>query len=112
MSFVTTDSNLKRLEKQLKAEKNDRSRLLLIEELVEYYTFSNIPRAQKLLWEYNQIVIKDGKPNRDNLLKYHLYSGLIENQLYNYRLAVFHYQEAIEILEERGDVSPASRSLY
>ena len=104
MSFVTTESHLKRLEKQLKTQKNDQSRLLLIEELVEHYTYSDIQRAQKLLDEFIKIVEKERKPNRDYLLSYHLFSALVENQFYNYRLSVSHYKQAIEILEERGDV--------
>lgn len=95
-------TNIQFLEKQLDQQKDNRQRLVLLDQLASHYTFTNVKRGQKCLAEIAQIL--KNNPNPDFQLNYHKNKALIENQLYNYTLAEQHFQKSIEIVEERGDI--------
>ncbi len=95
-------SKIKELEQKLDRQKEVHQRMLTIDELASLYIFTDVRKAQVLLAE--QLVILDKYPNPDYKLNYLLHTATIENQLYNYVLAEMHFLEAIEILQERGDV--------
>ena len=90
------------LEKQLATQKDDLQRLAIIEKLTAHYAYTDVRRAQKLLSVQKEIIRRRDLP--DFRLTYHLHTGFIENQLYNFRLAEMHYKDAVELTEERGDV--------
>jgi len=95
-------SNIKLLERQLDQQKDNRQRLVLLDQLANHYTYTNVRAGQKCLAEIAQILKKN--PNPDFELNYHKNTALIENQLYNFILAENHFQKSIEIVEERGDI--------
>jgi len=67
------------------------------------YVFTDIRLAQKYLGELHALLKQMSYPDFE--LVFHLNTALVENQLYNYTLSERHFQAAIEILNERGDVS-------
>ncbi len=95
-------SNIRLLERQLDQQKDNRQRLVLLDQLSNHYTYTNVRAGQKCLAEVAQI-LKDN-PNPDFELNYHKNTALIENQLYNFLLAEKHFKKSIEIVEERGDI--------
>ncbi len=95
-------SNIKLLERQLEKQKDNRQRLVMLDQLANHYTFTNVREGQKCLAEISEI-LKDN-PNPDFELNYHKNTALIENQLYNYILAEQHFLKSIAIVEERGDI--------
>lgn len=95
-------SNISQLERQLGQQKDNRQRLVLLDQLASHYTFTNVRKGQKCLAEIAQILQEN--PNPDFELNYNKNKALIENQLYNYLLAEQHFQKSMEIVEERGDI--------
>ena len=95
-------ANIKLLERQLDLQKDNRQRLVLLDQLASHYTYTNVRAGQKCLAEISQI-LKDN-PNPDFEFNYHKNTALIENQLYNYLLSEQHFKKAIEYVEERGDI--------
>jgi len=93
-------SEIQHFERKLAHEKDDFQRLALIDRMVTHYAFTNIHRAQELLAEMREISENLDQP--DFILNYHIHAGFIENQLYNFKRAEFHYLHAIDMLEERG----------
>jgi tetratricopeptide (TPR) repeat protein/anti-sigma regulatory factor (Ser/Thr protein kinase) len=92
--------NLTELEHKLKHQREPHQRMVLIDQLAANYAFTNISRAQTLLQEF--FLILEDRNDPDMLLNFHLYSAIIENQLYRYERADYHFGEAIHILKERG----------
>ena len=72
-------------------------------ELAELYVFTDIQLAHKHLGELQMLLKKSNNPDFE--LSFHLNTALVENQLYNYKLSEIHFQNAIEILKERGDAT-------
>ena len=95
-------ANIKLLQRQLELQKDNRQRLVLLDQLASHYTYTNVREGQKCLAEIAQILREN--PNPDFELNYHKNNALIENQLYNYILAEQHFQKSIAIVEERGDI--------
>lgn len=67
------------------------------------FVFTDIRQAQKYLGELNALLKDIGYPDFE--LIFHWNTALVENQLYNYTLSERHFNLAIEILKERGDVT-------
>jgi two-component system LytT family sensor kinase len=88
------------LEQQLKKQKDPLQRLYVVDQLASHYAYTNMRRAQELLAEQLRLLQKLDEPDFE--LSYHLNAATIENQLYNYEKAEKHFDEAVEILEERG----------
>ena len=103
-------SDIQLLERKLAHQDNDLQRLILLDNLAGHYTYVNIRRAQRLLAEQREILEKHNHP--DLLLNYHLNTAFIENQLYNFKLAEFHFLDAIEILEDRGYANQLAEAFY
>ncbi|MBK7871838.1 MAG: histidine kinase [Saprospiraceae bacterium] len=97
---TTTLFNINQLEQKLPRQKDTLQRLFIIDQLTEYYVFTNITRAKELLSE--QLRLLNAQDHPDFRLNLHLNLATIENQLYNYHEAEAHFEEAIELLEERG----------
>jgi two-component system, LytTR family, sensor kinase len=91
------------LENQLEKLGSDDSKLLALNELAGFYTFTNIREAQKRLAEQNILLQK--RQNPDLLLSFHLNTAIVENQFYNYRLSEIHFRQALVIVEAEGNVS-------
>ncbi len=100
---ITPISEIQILEKKLAIQEDAMQRLILLDKLSDHYTYTNTRRAQRLLAEQWEILKIFDHP--DLKLNYHLNTGFIENQLYNFNLAEIHFKNAIEILEERGDAN-------
>ncbi len=92
--------SLAELEYKLQHQQEPHQRLILIDKLAADYAFTNLQRAQELLQEF--FLILEQIDNPDLQLNFHLYNATIENQLYRYDRANYHFREAINILEERG----------
>ncbi len=99
-STATTLFNINQLEQKLPRQRDALQRLFIIDQLAGYYAFTNITRAKELLAEQLRLLSKQDNP--DFRLNYHLNTATIENQLYNYHEAEKHFEEAVELLEERG----------
>ncbi|MCB9284062.1 MAG: histidine kinase [Lewinellaceae bacterium] len=90
-------------ERQLKEQKDDRQRLVLLDRLVSHYQFTNANRAKALLNEMGQLTEQLDMP--DFSIHYFLYQGFVENQLYNFSQAEEYFKKAKDIIEERGDIT-------
>jgi len=101
-SSNATLADLKKLEQQLLRQKDDKQRIIILDQLASQYAYTNVRKAQKFLSDLLETLKR--VPNADLKLNYHLNTAFAENQLYNYYLAEIHYKQAIEILEERGDI--------
>lgn len=109
MTTVPNNRYVNQLEAQLKQHKEPMQRLIVIDKLAGHYSYTNVPRAQKLLAEQLEILNQQDHP--DFRLNYHLNTATIENQLYNFYLAEIHFKDAIEILEDRGDIKQQAEIL-
>ncbi len=105
MTITPTDKSneLKRLEHQLKGQKDHLQKLIVLDQLAAHYAFTDYRKAQPYLAELKQFL--KYAPNRDFELNYHLNTAFIENQLYNYDLSRNHFLKAIDILEDQGGIS-------
>ncbi len=83
-------------------QRDELQQLALIEKLAAHYVYTDVRRAQKLLARQKEILDRRDLP--DFRLAYHIHTGFIENQLYNYLLSDMHYKKAIDLTEDRGDV--------
>jgi two-component system, LytTR family, sensor kinase len=91
------------LENQIDKLETDEGKCLALNELVGFYTFTNIRAAQKRLAELNRLLQKRAYP--DLLLSFHLNTAIVENQFYNYRLSEIHFKQALAIVENEGNVT-------
>ncbi len=96
-------SELRRLEHQLKGHTDDMQKLIVLDQLASHYTFTDYRKAQPYLADLYKIL--QHTPNLDIELNFHLNTGFIENQIYNYDLSRNHFLKAIEILDDRGGIS-------
>lgn len=101
-SSLSLADNPVELEDKLANQSDPLQRLILIDTLSGYYAYVNLKRAQELLQE--QLTILASYDNPDFKLNYHLNTAIIENQLYSFDAAESHFKQAIEIIEDRGDV--------
>ena len=102
-SNVATISRIKELETLLVHIDDDTNKMSALSELSEFYTFTNIREAQKLLAELHKKLQKNPYP--DLMLKFHLNTAIVENQFYNYKLSEIHFKQALTIVEDEGNVS-------
>ena len=102
-STVLESSRIESLEMSLDFAESEEQRLYKLHELIEYYTFTNIREAQRLLAEQFKLLQKHQHP--EFLLYYHVNTAIIENQVYNFKLSDIHFQHAINIVEDEGNVS-------
>jgi two-component system, LytTR family, sensor kinase len=91
------------LENRLDKLDSDDTKLLALNEIASFYTFTNIREAQRRLAEQQILLEKRQYP--DILLGFNLNTAIVENQLYNYRLSEIHFRQALEIVENEGNVS-------
>lgn len=96
-------SRIKELENRLTHIEDDKIKMFALSELAEFYTFTNIREAQKLLSELQKKLQKHQHP--DLILNFHLNTAIVENQFYNYKLSEIHFQQALNIVEDEGNVS-------
>lgn len=97
-----TEREIARLEHDLKNQQNPEKRLITIDALCSLYTFTNIDKAQEALHQLNATLQHIFYP--DFQLNYHWNKALVENQLYRFSQAADHFQEALKLVEERGNV--------
>ncbi len=102
-STALVASRIKELENRLNHIEDDDNKMFALSELSEFYTFTNIREAQKLLAELHTMLQKHQHP--DMMLTFHLNTAIVENQFYNYKLSEIHFQQALEIVENEGNVS-------
>lgn len=98
----TATRNLKKIEYQLSKQEDDKQRMLLLDQLAEYYTFTDCPKALQHLDELKRIL--NAYPHPDYQLNFNINMAFVENQLYNFYLSEEHYQNAIALLDEIGTV--------
>jgi two-component system, LytTR family, sensor kinase len=105
-STATQDNQstiIESLETALDYTEGEEQRLHTLHALIEFYTFTNIREAQKLLAEQYKLLQKFQHP--ELLLYYHVNTAIIENQVYNFKLSDIHFQHAVNIVEDEGNVS-------
>ncbi|MBL7817510.1 MAG: histidine kinase [Saprospiraceae bacterium] len=96
-------SKIRDLENRLTNIQDDSKKMLAMSEVSEFYTFTNIREAQKLLAELQKLLQKHH--HHELILNFHLNTAIVENQFYNYKLSEIHFQQALEIVENEGNVS-------
>ena len=94
--------NLLELEHKLEYQQDPVQRLIVLDKLAAYYSFTNVGRASELINELFKILSEHSNP--DFLLNSYLYAATLENQRYNYEQAETYFLKAIELLKERGAV--------
>ncbi len=94
---------IRELEHQLENLKDSEQKLHTLQAVAEFYTFTNIREAQKLLSEQYKLLLKWQHP--ELMLNYHLNTAIVENQFYNFKLSDIHFNQAIHIVEEEGNVT-------
>jgi two-component system, LytTR family, sensor kinase len=103
MPTTLTPSHLNKLENRLLNATDNGQRLVALYELIDYYTFTNIHEAQRLLTAYNETFIQQNDP--ELLLQYHLNYAIVENQLYNYQASNEHFEQVLDIVEKEGNAT-------
>ncbi len=103
MSIGLRSSGQEKLEQELALLEEGVKRRFLIDQLVKRYTFTDIFRANKLL-EEQEVLLAD-HPNPDLELNYHVHKALVHNLKYEYKEAESHFRKALQLVEERGDLS-------
>ena len=98
-----SSSAIRQLEIRLEGFSNDEQRLSALTELAEYYTFTNIKEARRLL--ERQLAILGRHPRAELLLQYHLNTAIVENQFYNYTLSEIHFKDSLILAEEYADIN-------
>jgi hypothetical protein len=103
---TTTDllpqiDDIRGLESKLQQQKAPHQRLILLDRLLSYYTYTNPQRAKTFLTEQGALI--KSYPNADVELNFHLYSAIVENQLYNYSRSLEHFTELLDLVEECGE---------
>ena len=96
----SSESHIQQLESKLRQQKDQRQRIVLIDQLTNYYAYTDVKKSQLLLEEQQKLLQSWNYP--DVKLNYHLNTATVENQLYNYYLAEIHFLQAIDLLDERG----------
>jgi two-component system, LytTR family, sensor kinase len=97
---VLPPRSINELEYKLRQQQDPLQRLITLDKLASHYCYTNVQRANALLEELRSIL--DEHDNPDLLLNYHLYAATIENQLYHFSEAEFHFRQTIGLLEDRG----------
>lgn len=100
---LPSKSQIQYLETKLARQTDDAQRVYLLDLLASHFTFTNIRKAQVFLGKQQEILDRVDMP--DFRLNYHWNNALIENQLYNFKLAEFSFKDALAIIEERGDAN-------
>ena len=94
---------VKRLENSLTNATSEEQKLILLDQLVSFYSFTDIKKGEKYLAELANSLQKI--KSQDILFRYHLSKAAIENQKYNYEAAINHFDNALQIVEKVGDAS-------
>jgi anti-sigma regulatory factor (Ser/Thr protein kinase) len=101
--ILPSKSKIQYIETKLARQTDDAQRLYLLDLLASHFTFINNKKAQIFLSQQQEILERVDMP--DFKLNYHWNTALIENQLYNFKLAEFSFKDALQIIEERGDAN-------
>ena len=99
-AILLAKKEINSLERKLTKETDFRQRLLLLNQLVDHFVFTNAPKTVQLLADLETALTFH--PNEDIKLNFLLKSGFLENQLYNYNLAEQHFSKALEIVDQIG----------
>ena len=102
---MPTKSQIQYLESKLHKQEDDNQRLLLLNKLGNHYTYTDVRKAQVFLSEMQEVLDRIGSDYVDFRLNYHWNSALIENHLYNFNLSEFHFEDALKIVEDRGNAN-------
>ncbi len=94
------EKDVRALEFSLTTQKDDRQRIILIDQLTSHYAYTDVSKAKALLQEQQQLLEQWSYP--DLKLNFHLNIAIVENQHYNYYLSEIHFLQAIDLLDERG----------
>jgi two-component system, LytTR family, sensor kinase len=103
MPTTLTTSHLNKLENRLLHATDNGQKLVALYELIDYYTFTNIHEAQRLLKDYHGTFTQQNNP--ELLLQYHLNYAIVENQLYNFQASENHFQSVLTIVEKEGNAT-------
>lgn len=92
------------LEYQLEQQEAKHQRKVIIDRLLGYYVFTDIRRAENLLDEQHQILDQEAPEfsGVEYRLTYHQYSAIVANMRYDYEASVFHFEEAVRLVEVYG----------
>ena len=101
---VSTElTRIHELEIRLQNDVEDVDKLRTIHELADFYTFTNIREAKKLLNE--QSILLQKYQNTEGVLRFHLNTAIVENQFYNFKQSDKHFRLALKIVEDEGNAT-------
>lgn len=100
---ISQITDVRALEHKLQHQKAPHQRLILVDQLLSQYAFTNLKRAKELLIEQEQLL--QVYYLTDLELNFLQFSAIVDNQLYNYHESVAHFKAAIELVEVGGDVN-------
>ena len=101
---VSTElTRIHELEFRLQNSVEDVDKLHTIHELADFYTFTNIREAKKLLAE--QSILLQKHQNTEGVLRFHLNTAIVENQFYNFKQSDKHFRQALKIVEDEGNAT-------
>ncbi len=98
---AATDVQL--LEQKLRQQRDELQRLILLDQLIDQYSYTNVKRAREYLEEQKQLLLKHNLPDFE--LNYFLHLAAVANQQYDFEQASEAFQRALNILEERGTIN-------
>jgi len=101
-SATSAKTEIALIEKQLAEQADPSQRLVLLDQLIGHYAYTNVKRAKKVLREQATLLESFDLP--DFRLNYLIHSAFVENQLYHFDAAAKFCEQAIDWVEERGDV--------
>ena len=101
-SAIPAKSEIVLLERELNAHSDRSQRLVILDQLVNHYAYTNVLRASEILKEQAAIFEEYNFP--DFYLNYLIHASFVENQLYHFENAARFCEKAIELVGERGDV--------
>jgi len=102
MAHLLTATDQERLEQELQLQEEPIQRLAIIDKLAGRYVFTQVERALDLLAEQENLLTLH--PHPDFLLSFNLLKALAENQAYQFEEAKCHFERAMQLVKERGDM--------
>jgi two-component system LytT family sensor kinase len=102
-SFLLRDEQIIQLENQLGTQQSALGKINALEKLISYYAFTQVNKAKTLLTDLGKIL--NGEDLPDHNIRFFLASGFVDNQLYDFQSSHDYYLAALDLIEERGDVS-------
>lgn len=102
-SFLLRDEQISQIETQLATQQSPQGKIATLEKLISYHAFTQVSKAKSLLLELGNLLNEEDLP--DHNINFFLAYGFVDNQLYDFQSSNDYYLAALDLIEERGDVT-------